>query len=76
MATIHIVPGTIEGKPFVTELDSKTEFTCIGYATNDTFLVVGARWDQASNRTIVRTFKINEVKFIGNALPVAPTKPS
>jgi len=65
---LHIDPKFLIGKTFNTTLDSNTEYTCIGYASNDTFLVVGAMWDQPNNRTILKTFKFQDVKFRGNVL--------
>lgn len=62
---LHIDPKFLIGKEF-TALDPNTKYTCIGYASNDTFLVVGAVWDQASNRTTLKTFKFQDVKFHGN----------
>lgn len=64
---LHIFPNQLEGKKFqlVNGPDTTSEFTCIGYASNDTFLVVGSLWDQASNRTIVKTFKFQDVRFVG-----------
>jgi hypothetical protein len=61
---LHITPTAIEGKKFV-GFDKNTEYTCIGYAANETFLVVGALWDQASNRFTIKTFKFQDVTFIG-----------
>lgn len=64
---IHISPAALEGKTFV-GLDKNIEYTCIGYATNDALLVIGALWDQASNRFTLKTFKFQDVTFIGKPL--------
>jgi hypothetical protein len=61
---LHIDPKFIVGKKFV-GFDKNTEYTCVGYAANETFLVVGALWDQASNRFTLKTFKFQDVTFVG-----------
>lgn len=63
---LHIDPKYIVGEKFDTQLDPKTDYTCVGYASNDTFLVVGAYFDQANNRTALKTFKFQDVRFKGN----------
>lgn len=65
---ININSKAIEGLKF-TALDPNTEYTCVGYASNETFLIVGAHWDQASNRTTLKTFKLQDVKFMGGLNP-------
>lgn len=61
---LHIDPKFIVGKKF-SGLDKNIEYTCVGYAANETFLVVGALWDQAANRFTIKTFKFQDVTFIG-----------
>jgi hypothetical protein len=63
---LHIDPKYIVGEKFTTQLDPNTELTCVGYASNDTFLVVGAFFDAPNNRTCLKTFKFQDVKFKGN----------
>jgi hypothetical protein len=63
---LHIDPRFIIGEKFTTQLDANSEYTCVGYASNDTFLVVGAFWDQPNNRTSLKTFKFQDVKFKGD----------
>ena len=64
---IHL-NSAIEGLTFTTTKDP-TEYTCVGYAQNETFVIVGASWDQASNRTSLKTFKLSEVQFKGQIVP-------
>jgi len=65
---LHIDPNTIIGQCFVTQIDANTQFLCIGYGQDPTSAanyVVGEHWDQASNRTSIKTFLFKEVKFMG-----------
>ena len=64
---IHI-NEMIEGQTFIKTGDT-TEWTCIGYASNETFLIVGSNWDQVNNRTTIATFKLKEITFKGNFPP-------
>ncbi len=64
MAALHINSKAIEGKPFTIAGDIN-EYTCLGYAANDTFLIVGTTFDSASNRSTIGTFKFKDVKFRG-----------
>lgn len=63
---LFIDPKFIVGQKFVpVNSVAPVEVTCIGYAQNDTFLLVGTTWDQASNRTVIKTYKMTEVSFVG-----------
>lgn len=55
----------IIGQKF-TALDPKVEYTCVGYAQNDTCLVVGALFDSVNNRTELKTIKMTDAKFKGD----------
>lgn len=66
---IHINESAIIGQKF-NSLDPAIEYTCIGYAQNDTFVIVGAQFDSVNNRTTLRTFKMSDVKFMGQLNPV------
>ena len=66
---MYINESTIVGQTF-TATDPATEYTCVGYACNDTFLIVGAHFDAPNNRTALKTFKIQDVKFKGQLTPV------
>jgi hypothetical protein len=68
MATLNIDSSAIVGKTFTVN-DPTLEYTCIGYAANETFLVVGSRFDSVNNRSTVHTFKVSEVKFQGAIIP-------
>lgn len=70
MATLHINSKAIEGKPFTIAGDPN-EYTCVGFAANDTFLIVGTTFDSVNNRSVVGTFKFKDVKFKGE-LTVPP----
>lgn len=65
---IHINEAAIVGQTF-TALDPNMEYTCIGYACNDTFLIVGTNFDSTNNRSTVKTFKLQDVKFKGQLTP-------
>lgn len=65
---LHIDPSTIIGQCFVGNMDANCQYLCIGYGQDPTSAanyVVGEHWDQASNRTSIKTFLFKEVKFIG-----------
>jgi hypothetical protein len=65
---LHINLAALEGQTFYTALDSSKHIECIGFGQDPTSAanyVVGATWDQASNRTVVRTFLLKDVTFIG-----------
>jgi hypothetical protein len=59
----NINPKFIEGATF--SVKNSSDWTCVGTAKNETFLIVGAQWDQARNRTTIKTFKLSEVQFKG-----------
>lgn len=65
---IHINEAAIVGQTF-TAFDPNAEWTCIGYACNDTFLIVGTNFDSTNNRSTVKTFKFQDVKFKGQLTP-------
>lgn len=50
-----------------TALDPNTEYICVGYGAGGTFLIIGALNDAARNEFTLRSFKITEVKFKGQA---------
>lgn len=65
---MYIKEQTIVGQTF-TALDPNTEYSCIGYCCNDTFLVIGLYFDSVNNRTTIKTFKFSDVKFKGRLIP-------
>lgn len=69
MPQLVINDAAIVGKKF-TAFDPNTEWTCLGYGCNDTFLIVGSNFDSTNNRTTVKTFKMSDVKFHGDLVPV------
>jgi len=66
MKNMHIDPSTIIGKKF-TITDPNIEYSCIGYAQNETFIVFGAYNDPPNNRFTVKSFKLTDAKFVGQA---------
>lgn len=62
-STIQI-DGIPVGTPF-TALDPNAEYQYLGVAANETFLIVGSQFDSVNNRSIVKTFKLSDVKFKG-----------
>jgi len=48
-----------------TALDPNTKYTCIGYGNTGTVVVFGAYNDTVNNRVEVKSFKLQEVKFLG-----------
>ena len=65
---MYIDSKTIVGKKF-TALDPNTEYTCVGYGQNETFLVIGSNFDAPNNRSTLKTFKLSDVKFKGDIAP-------
>jgi len=61
---MFIEPKAIVGKKF-TALDPNLEYECVGYAANETFLVIGSNFDSQNNRSTLKTFKLSDVKFKG-----------
>jgi len=55
---------TIIGKKF-TAFDPNNEYVCVGFAQNNTLLVLGALNDVTNNRFNIMSFKLSEVKFLG-----------
>ena len=55
------------GKEFSNDgVDPNTVWTVQGYSSNTgTIVIIGSTWDQASNRTRLHSFKLNEIKFKG-----------
>ena len=64
---MYINPKLVGQKFF--DKDPNIEYTYQGYCQNDTFLVIGSHFDSVNNRTILKTFKMTEIKFLGD-LPV------
>ena len=62
---LFIAEKAIVGKTFTAQ-DPKIEYTCVGYAQNDTCLVVGALFDSVNNRTELKTIKMTDAKFKGD----------
>lgn len=66
---ININLKYIEGqKYFSTGADSATEYTCVGFGqspSDGANYIVGASWDQASNRTLICTHLFKNVRFLG-----------
>ena len=58
---IDIKTEVLNGKEF--ETGNGTTWICIG--VSHPYYVVGIQWDQASNRTTVKTFKFDDIKFKG-----------
>lgn len=64
MTNLYIDSTTIVGKKFTVANDvSNAEYTCVGYAANDTFLIVGQYTDTVNNRFRLKTFKFQDVTF-------------
>jgi hypothetical protein len=66
---LHIELDKIKGATFNSPHDPKIVYTTVGYGQNPESgadYVVGVEWDQASNRTSIRTFLFKDVKFNGN----------
>ena len=61
---MYIDPKAIVGKKF-TKDDPKIEYECVGYAANETFLIIGSVFDSANNRSQLKTFKLSDVTFKG-----------
>ncbi len=66
MQNMFIEPSTILQKSFTVGSDP-TEYICIGYAQNTTFCVFGALNNTVDNRFEVKSFKLTEAKFKGQA---------
>jgi hypothetical protein len=62
---MHINPKLIGVTKF-TVTDPNMEYTYQGYCQNDTFLLIGSHFDSVNNRTVLKTFKMTEVKFLGD----------
>lgn len=45
--------------------DPSTEYTCVGFGQNDTFIIFGTMNDTPNNRFSVKSFKLADAKFIG-----------
>lgn len=67
---ILINESAIIGKTFTIAADPTAEYTCIGVADNNTFLLVGTRFDSINNRSILSTIKLSEARFKGELIPV------
>lgn len=64
---MKVLPMQLEqliGKKF-SVADPTIEYTCVGYAQNDTFIVFGALNDVTNNRFKVSSFRVKEVTFLG-----------
>lgn len=53
---------TIIGKTFHVT-DPNIRYRCVGYAQNETFVVLGAAQDVPNNRSKISSFKLTEVTF-------------
>jgi hypothetical protein len=66
---ININTTSLYGKQFTSGTLDATRYTCIGMAQNETFLIVGVYFDSINNRSQVKTFKIQDVTFVGDIRP-------
>ena len=62
---MYIDPKAIVGQTFSAN-DPNTEYVCVGYGQNETFLIIGSYFDSPNNRSSLKTFKLSDVKFKGN----------
>ena len=62
-SSLQIDP-TLIGKKF-TGFDPKVEYTCVGFAQNETFIIFGAYNDAANNSFKIQSIKLTDAKFIG-----------
>lgn len=65
---MFINEAAIVGKTFTTD-NSNTEWTCVGYGKNETFIIIGTKFDSVNNRSSLKTFKLSEVSFKGEISP-------
>jgi len=56
--------SSIIGKKFEIH-DPAIEYTCVGWAKNDTFIIFGAYNDIPNNRFTIKSFKLSDAKFKG-----------
>jgi hypothetical protein len=68
---LYIEPKLLVGRKFSAN-DPKIEYTCIGYAQNDTCLIVGSYFDTVNNRSELKTVKMTDAKFKGD-ISLPPT---
>jgi len=62
---IQLDPKLIGAK--FTVNDPAIEYVCMGFAQNETFIVFGAHNDVTNNRFTIRSFKLTDAKFVGQA---------
>jgi hypothetical protein len=61
---IYINESAIVGQKF-TVLSASHEWTCIGYAKNETLLIIGTYYDSNTDESMIKSFKFSDVKFKG-----------
>jgi len=66
MKNMFLDPTAVINKKFTVN-DPAVEYTCIGYSQNETFIVFGASNDVTNNRFSVKSFKLTDAKFVGQA---------
>lgn len=67
---IHIEPSKLIGRQYYTH-DQKTTYTAIGYAENETLLIIGEYPDPTYKCNRLATHKLSDCKFL-DFVPVAP----
>jgi hypothetical protein len=53
------------GQSFNKKSAPADDYILVGYVVNNTILVIGSKWDQASNRTTFHTIKLDEIELKG-----------
>jgi hypothetical protein len=66
MKNMFIDPKYFIGRTFPSPNDPNVEYTVIGYAQNDTFLLIATSSDKVNNRSSIKTFKLTDVQFRGD----------
>jgi hypothetical protein len=64
---MFIDPDSIIHKKFVVNGDPNVfEYECVGYSDGcGTILILGKQFDSTNNRTVLKSFKLTEIKFFG-----------
>jgi hypothetical protein len=62
MGKALIIEPSLMGRKFEV---NNIEYTCIGFGQNESFIVFGAVNDTTNDRFNIKSFKMVDVKFIG-----------
>lgn len=68
---MHIDPQYYLGRRFY-GFDKATTYVAVGFAMNETLLIIGENYDDKTKESKMKTFKLSEVHWLDDRTKVVP----